>query len=59
MFYEEKFLEFMEKINGIALRKAEVTKDMEGVYFKIFETLPHIRDPEDITALEILGELGG
>ncbi|MFH7880649.1 MAG: hypothetical protein QXI09_01430 [Candidatus Aenigmatarchaeota archaeon] len=59
MFYDEKLLEFVEKINGIALRKAEVSKDIEGVYSKILENLPTIQDFEDISALEILGELGG
>jgi len=59
MFYDEKLLEFVEKINGIALRKAEVSKDIEGVYSRILENLSNIQDFEDVSALEILGELGG
>ncbi|MEM5815151.1 MAG: hypothetical protein QXD89_01535 [Candidatus Aenigmatarchaeota archaeon] len=59
MFYDEKILEFIEKINGIALKKAETSKDIINVYSKILQSLHQIEDPEDISALEILGELGG
>ena len=59
MLYEEKMWELLEKINGIALRKAEASKDVSQIYFKILEELPKIEDPEDVSALQILGELGG
>jgi len=58
MWSDERLWEFIEKINGIALRKAE-NSGIENVYSKIFQALPEIEDPEDISALEILGELGG
>ncbi|MCX8190614.1 MAG: hypothetical protein N3D78_00250 [Candidatus Aenigmarchaeota archaeon] len=59
MFCDERLLEFIEKINGIALRKAELSGDKVDVYSRIFQSLTQIEDPEDITALEVLGELGG
>lgn len=59
MFYDERFWEFVEKINGIALRKAENSENLVDVYSRIFQVLSEIEDPEDVRALEVLGELGG
>ena len=59
MFYEDKVWEFLEKINGIALKKAKYSEDTYQTYFKIFQEIPRINDPEDVSALQILGDLGG
>ncbi len=59
MLYKEEIWELSDKLNGIIWRKAEESKDISLVYSRIFDILPKIEDPNDVTTLEILGELGG
>jgi|YelNatPaOPRAMG01_1025707.scaffolds.fasta_scaffold94142_2 hypothetical protein len=59
MLYEDELLEISDKFNGIILKKAELTKNFETTYTKVFSSLQKIESADDIKVLEILGDLGG
>jgi len=59
MLYEKDLLEISDKLNGIIFKKAEVSKNFEMTYARVFDYLPNIEDTDDIKVLEILGDLGG
>jgi len=59
MLYENELLEISDKLNGIILKKAEVSKNFEMTYTRVFDSLQNIEDTDDIKVLEILGNLGG
>lgn len=59
MLYEDELLELSDKLNGIILKKAEVSKNFETTYTRVLNSLEKIESTDDIKVLEILGELGG
>jgi phage-related tail protein len=59
MLYEEELLEISDRLNGLILKKAEMSKNFEGTYTRVFDSLRNIESADDIRILEVLGELGG
>jgi phage-related tail protein len=59
MLYEEELLEISDRLNGLILKKAEMSKNFEDTYTRVFDSLRNIESADDIRILEVLGELGG
>lgn len=51
--------EVTTKLNGIIFRKAEIGKDFESVYLKVFEKMVEMEIFGFETILEVLGDVGG
>lgn len=56
--FEEYLAEISAKFNGIILRKAELDRNFERVYLKVFERIFRIEDLEK-EILQILGDESG
>ena len=52
-------ISFIIKLNGIFLKKAELEKDFERVYLKIFERIFEINEFDVEDCLTLLGDVGG
>jgi hypothetical protein len=59
MLYEEELLEISDKFNGLIWKKAEVSKDFDKIYNRVFSSLEKVESVDDIKVLEILGDMGG
>ena len=53
----EEIADITAKLNGVILRKAELEKNFEKVYLKIFEKMVEIEEFDNF--LIVFGDLGG